>query len=150
MSNNIALSVLTKYSVKVYKVKRENNLYEGSLTVLYDKTWTLQNADSVFDLVDIVCDTKEKEHTSEEILAKACVLGWENIISFFIKDKFIILEAARVFVCEKIGAGLLFLPEHTWFLVDSNMSISKLPILFLNTCVSFSQKLIVATVLQQH
>ncbi|EJD05294.1 uncharacterized protein FOMMEDRAFT_139750 [Fomitiporia mediterranea MF3/22] len=60
------------------------------------------------------------------------------------KNEFIIFEAAGVFSCEKMNAGIRFLPEHTWFLVDSNREIIEPPDLFLEACFLSSRRLIVA------
>ncbi|EJD00310.1 uncharacterized protein FOMMEDRAFT_158982 [Fomitiporia mediterranea MF3/22] len=221
MFDNIASSILTENGVEAHEVERKNNVYKGSLAVLYDETWASQNAVSVFDLVDIIRDTREEDRTSEPIPEKACVLGWsvggevplvlhtpfgcrgiftkglqtrdlfpphnpfieldvrsveedlifglvvtgtpgigktlfllyvlalrllarQTTVLQFVKGEFTIFEAAGVFVCKEMEAELLFLPEHTWFLVDSNEGITSPPFEFLRACDTYSRKLIVA------
>ena len=62
----------------------------------------------------------------------------------FKKDGFIVFHAEGVFHSEKLTSDLLFLPQDTWFLVDSNEENISLPLSFIKACTSSSRKLIMA------
>ncbi|EJD01374.1 uncharacterized protein FOMMEDRAFT_21766 [Fomitiporia mediterranea MF3/22] len=72
------------------------------------------------------------------------LLARQTTVLQFQPNEFLIFEDAGVFYCTKMYDGLRFLPQHTWFLVDSNRDNKEPPTSFLNACVSCSRKLIMA------
>ncbi|EJD01372.1 uncharacterized protein FOMMEDRAFT_142020 [Fomitiporia mediterranea MF3/22] len=72
------------------------------------------------------------------------LLARQTTVLQFKPYEFLIFEEAGVFCCTNIKDDLPFLPEHTWFLVDSNRDNKEPPTSFLNACLVCSRKLIMA------
>ncbi|KAL5486097.1 hypothetical protein ACEPAI_7141 [Sanghuangporus weigelae] len=72
------------------------------------------------------------------------LLAGQTTVYQFRKDEFILFHADGVYHSEKMKNDLLFLPQHTWFLVDGNEENAVPPLSFLKACSSSSRKLIMA------
>ncbi|OCB84934.1 hypothetical protein A7U60_g8156 [Sanghuangporus baumii] len=78
------------------------------------------------------------------VVLALCLLAGQTTVYQFKRDKFILFHADGVYHSEKTKNDLLFLPQHTWFLVDGNEENVVPPLSFLKACSSSSRKLIMA------
>ncbi|EJC98608.1 uncharacterized protein FOMMEDRAFT_143056 [Fomitiporia mediterranea MF3/22] len=72
------------------------------------------------------------------------LLAQQTTILQFAGHEFIVFEKAGVFVCSDLHSELRFLPEHTWFLVDSNKENIEPLQSFITSCLSYPRRLIVS------
>ncbi|KAL5532275.1 hypothetical protein ACEPAF_5844 [Sanghuangporus sanghuang] len=72
------------------------------------------------------------------------LLARQTTIYQFKSGEFVLFHATGVYHSELVKKEFLFLPQHTWFLVDSNEQNFIPPLSFLEACSSSSRKIVMA------
>ncbi|KAL5492156.1 hypothetical protein ACEPAI_3603 [Sanghuangporus weigelae] len=72
------------------------------------------------------------------------LLARQTTIYQFKSGEFVLFHATGVYYSELVKKEFAFLPQHTWFLVDSNDQIFIPPPSFLEACNSSSRKIVMA------
>ncbi|EJD05160.1 uncharacterized protein FOMMEDRAFT_145743 [Fomitiporia mediterranea MF3/22] len=72
------------------------------------------------------------------------LLAKQTTVFHCFAGEFLIFDETGVYISKDMASELRFLPEHTWFLVDSNQSVTSPPVTFLYSCTLYSRKIVVA------
>ncbi|KAL5504922.1 hypothetical protein ACEPAH_7585 [Sanghuangporus vaninii] len=78
------------------------------------------------------------------VLLARRLLARQTTIYQFKSGEFVLFHATGVYHSELVKKEFLFLPQHTWFLVDSNEQNFIPPPSFVETCNSSSRKIVMA------